>query len=784
MSEFRHIRLPRTALAIQAAPRDPEHRIPGELRFARVSNAADDFELLIYGDIGENWWGESITAASVAKQISEAKAKRILVRINSYGGSVTDGTAIYNALRASGAVITCRIDGIAASIASLIAMAGDTVEMSSNTLLMVHAPWVGVMGNSRELREAADILDTYARAMATSYARKTGRTLDDELASLTDGVDHWFTASEAKEQGYADTLLDGDDDAGEEDAAAQSREQIVGAALTRYRSAPTAMAARFRARLPNLLSPSAAPAAHPAPPRATRNQESRMNWKALAKALNIKLSDDVSDAAARDAIAQHLKLRNDCSDDDIAAAMVTAGRASQPTPAAPAAAAAPTAADRVRGMFAAAAHGQANNERLAALQRQANIDIAAGGDVDVTALREQIIAAVQTPAQPVAGRYVAVEGGEDERDKRRDAGTNWLLARAAVYKRGTAEATALNTALAGNPYRGMSFADLARACLEDAGISVRGLNRHALITAAITQSTSDFPKIFENALHKSLLAGFTVVPTTWDRVCKVGTLSDFRPHIRYRSSSIGDLDVVLPNGEYKTLKLSDAERETISAQSRGGIINVSREMLVNDDMGVFTDLTMELGKSASRTREKALYVSLALNAGLGPNMGDGQPLFDAAHDNISADPGAPTVARVDKDRQQMASQMDPGSNDFVDIRPSIWLGPLALGGTVRAINADQYDQTAGAGLQATNISRGTYSEVIDTPRLTGAPWYSFADPNLEPVFEMGFLDGEQTPQIAMEEAFSQHGMKWRIVDEWGLAAIGFRGAIRNAGTGG
>lgn len=777
MNDLLHF--PLTALSIHAAPRDRAQRIPGLLSFARAAQGSEyDFELMIYGDIGESWWGESVTAADIAKQISEAKATHILARINSYGGSVTDGAAIYNALRASGARITTRVDGIAASIASVIAMAGDTVQMSSNTLLMIHAPWTGIYGNSRELREAADVLDTFAKAMATSYARKTGRTVEQELAALSDGTDHWFTAAEAKEQGYADELIDVDETATDE-TAARSRDEIVCAALTRYRSAPLAMAARIRDRIPSLITPPAAAAASSAPPRATRTQESHMNWKALAKALNIAVAEDATDVQVRDAIAQHFNLPKTCSDDEISARLVQANHAGQPPPAT---SAATTVASRVNGMFAAALNGQANNERLVALQRQAQIDMAAGREINVETLREQIVAAVQVPAQPVAGQYLAVQIGEEDRDKRRVAASTWLLARAAVYKRGTKEATDLAVAMNGNPFRGMSMGDLARACLEDAGVNVRGMNRHAIISAAITHSTSDFPNIFENALHKTLLAGFTVIPTTWDKVCKIGSLSDFRPHIRYRASSIGDLDVIQQNGEYKTLQLNDSERETISARSRGGIINVSREMLVNDDMGVFSDLTLELGKAASRTREKALYVLLAANAGMGPTMGDGNTLFHASHLNISADPGVPTVARVDKDRQQMGSQKDPSGNDFVDIRPDIWLGPLALGSTVRVINGDAYDPDATNKLQRTNIARGIYSQVVDTPRLSGNPWYSFANPNLEPVFEMGFLDGEQTPQIAMEEAFSQNGMKWRIQDEWGLAAIGFRGAIRNAGT--
>ena len=105
-------------------------------------------EVFIYGDIGESYWAETVTAADFVKEIAALDVDQITVRINSVGGSVPDGLAIYNAIRRHKAQVTTAIDGMALSIASLIAMAGDTVEMADNAMLMIHAPWTIAAGNS------------------------------------------------------------------------------------------------------------------------------------------------------------------------------------------------------------------------------------------------------------------------------------------------------------------------------------------------------------------------------------------------------------------------------------------------------------------------------------------------------------------------------------------------------------------------------------------------------------------------------------------------------------
>lgn len=191
-------------------------------------------EILIFGDIGESWWGESVTAKAFLEELSALEADAITVRVNSFGGSVSDGLAIYNALKRHPAQVTTVNEGAAMSIASLILMAGDVVEMGENTLLMIHAPWTYAGGNSVDLRATADMLDKWAQAMATSYASKTGRPVDEMLAWLTDGQDHYFTAAEAKAEKLIDNVVA---------AVPVAAMAMAGDAAARYRAMAAAKAA-------------------------------------------------------------------------------------------------------------------------------------------------------------------------------------------------------------------------------------------------------------------------------------------------------------------------------------------------------------------------------------------------------------------------------------------------------------------------------------------------------------------------------------------------------------
>jgi ATP-dependent Clp endopeptidase proteolytic subunit ClpP len=159
-------------------------------------------EVNIYDEIG--LWG--ITAADFINALRAVGDRRILLRINSPGGDVFHGFAIYTRLRDHKGGVDVKIDGLAASMASVIAMAGDNVAMPSNALMMVHNPSGLVIGESEDMRKLADVLDKVKATLITAYQRKTGKPYD-ELSSMLD-AETWMNPEEALEHGFIDEILD------------------------------------------------------------------------------------------------------------------------------------------------------------------------------------------------------------------------------------------------------------------------------------------------------------------------------------------------------------------------------------------------------------------------------------------------------------------------------------------------------------------------------------------------------------------------------------------------
>jgi ATP-dependent Clp protease protease subunit len=189
-------------------------------------------ELLLYGDIGESWWGESISAKSVADRLKEIGDVDVLnVRINSAGGSAFEGIAIYNQLVRAKPRIEIDIDGMALSIASVIAMAGAHIRMAENAMLMIHDPWTFAMGDAEDLRKTAELLDGMKDNLITTYARRTSIERE-ELADLM-AEETWFNAAEAQERGFVDEVT-----AGQAAENAAARAKLTRVQARRFRHPP------------------------------------------------------------------------------------------------------------------------------------------------------------------------------------------------------------------------------------------------------------------------------------------------------------------------------------------------------------------------------------------------------------------------------------------------------------------------------------------------------------------------------------------------------------------
>ncbi len=183
----------------------------------------DDATITMFEVIGEDFWsGGGVTAKRVAGALRSIGARDVTVRINSPGGDMFEGIAIYNLLRKHPAKVTVEILGWAASAASIIAMAGDEIRMGLGTFMMVHNAWGMVVGNRHDMREAADVFDIFDGAIADIYEARTGLARD-EIVKLMD-AETFMGAKDAVAKGFADEV-DGGLDAPEGGAAASKKDR-------------------------------------------------------------------------------------------------------------------------------------------------------------------------------------------------------------------------------------------------------------------------------------------------------------------------------------------------------------------------------------------------------------------------------------------------------------------------------------------------------------------------------------------------------------------------------
>jgi ATP-dependent Clp protease protease subunit len=179
-----------------------------------------DNVITIFGAIGEDFWEEGITAKSVSRQL-RAIGGEVEVQINSPGGDVFEGFAIYNALREHPHPVNVKIIGMAASAASVIAMAGDNVQIGAAAFVMIHNCWVLGIGNRHDLRELADWLEPFDKALNSVYVARTGKK-PDEIGAMLD-EETWLSGAQAIEMGFADDLLPADQV--EEDTKAKAKDK-------------------------------------------------------------------------------------------------------------------------------------------------------------------------------------------------------------------------------------------------------------------------------------------------------------------------------------------------------------------------------------------------------------------------------------------------------------------------------------------------------------------------------------------------------------------------------
>lgn len=695
-------------------------------------------ELILSGDVLlDDWvgwmWDEDVFFAPgmVRQALASLGEGRVTVRLNSPGGHVDAGEQIRAML--AGHPGGCRIvvEGIAASAASLIFMAGAERLMSAGSHLMIHDPSGAIWGNEAEARRAADQLGLTANTYAAVYAAASGKSAAECREIMK--AETWFGPEAAIANGFADAIV-------EEGTGAAAAPAVPGpaapATLATVRTAYMSARDKLQARL----------AAASTPERALRPGH----------------SPAVADGT------QHKDPEMSTQTQTIATPPQTPPAPLAPdTMAAPGGAAEGIAQERAR---VKAIREMAAPHVAAGRLMQADLDTLIDAGVTVADAGSRILATMA--AQEPAGRSAAPAAriGRDETETRMEGMIGALM--------GQAEGPA-------TMFRGMRLRHMA---LELAG-PARGYNDIEAIKRGMASTTmmggaygvSDFAYITTEVMNRNLLAAYQRRAAAWQLVTGAAqTATDFRELHAVRFGGDFALKRVRENGEYEEAVLSD-EAEGLKVERRGRTIRLTFEAVVNDDMGAFSRIPTEFAMAA-RTMENAMVWSLfRANAKL---KSDGKALFHADHGNLAATAAAISIASVAAGRKAMWEQRPFGTtdkDDFMQVEPNRLIVPPALELVALQFTAATTPAADGqVNPFKSTLTPGVVSNLGAAAGGSDTAWYLVSG-DLPPIAH-AYLDGYAAPTVQTIEGMNPDAVVMNARHIFGAAAVEHRGAWKNAGV--
>lgn len=382
-----------------------------------------------------------------------------------------------------------------------------------------------------------------------------------------------------------------------------------------------------------------------------------------------------------------------------------------------------------------------------------------------------------------------IQAGEDDSEKFVRGAANGLIQRAGLaplverHRRSKGD----NTPVTADGLGGMRALRLAEYCVQRSGVETRGLSDDKIANLALrggsgSTTTSQLPVAMEVALHAVKDAAYALMPVTWREFAVVKSLTDFRPHDFHRPGTFGRLDRVNEAGEFERRNIPDTEKQTLRLGTRGNIVVIDRRVLIDDQLGVALDDVKAFGEAMALGVDLDVWDLLELASGTGPLLSDGKRLFHTDHKNISTG-AAISAAKLELDAVKLAEQTDHTGN-VLDLKTDILIVPRGLRGIAEGINRAPFNPDTGAALQEVNIAQGLFRLIIASARLTASTTrrWILASPSLAPVYAVGFREGNDSPQMDMEEDFKTGGLAWRLFLDYAVGVLGFRGAVMNAGT--
>lgn len=366
-------------------------------------------------------------------------------------------------------------------------------------------------------------------------------------------------------------------------------------------------------------------------------------------------------------------------------------------------------------------------------------------------------------ATPTDSR-VRVQVGNDEADTIRSARVEAL-----AYGLG-APVPQAGPSAAARQYMGQGLVDIAADCVNFHGRRMLNARDIDNIFSRAAHSTSDFPVIFEGAVNRTLEQRYALAQPTFKRFARKKNFRDFRPDTIVKTGDFPMLEKILENGKIKFGSFGEG-KEAVQAFSYAIALNISRQMLINDDLGAIAELLTSYGASVALFEEVTFYGG-AYNG----KLADGKTVFHADHKNLAAAGSAITVDSVGEGRKSMGRQTSLDGKPLLANPARIMLvGPNQLTDAEKLLAS-----ITPATVSTVNIFSGKF-ELVETSQIADNSWDLFADPSTGSNYRWGYLEGYEAPRVRMDEPFGSQGCSMSVEHDFGCGATDFRFGYHNPG---
>jgi HK97 family phage prohead protease len=361
---------------------------------------------------------------------------------------------------------------------------------------------------------------------------------------------------------------------------------------------------------------------------------------------------------------------------------------------------------------------------------------------------------------------VSVTMGEAESDKFRAAAQDAVLMAVGI--------PVADAAPGAHELRSHSMVELAREALQREGLKANYADNMEMTRAAIN-STSTFPAIMSNLADKSVMNGFNEAETTFQIWAGKGSNRDFKEAARVALSEAGNLELVPEGGQFPQDVFGEASARTKVA-TYGKIFSLTRQAIINDDLGLFSKIATKYGSAAKRLVNKMVYAQLTGTV----KMQDNVALFDAKHGNVATTGEALSLKAIAKAITAMRRQKGITDAANLNITPKYLVVPPELEVTAYQI-VNSTAAVDGTNSGVVNPYKGRFVVVADAELTDPDAWYLVADANQHDTIEVTYLNGVETPRLETRQGFDVDGIEYKVAFDVGVDAIDFRGLYKNAG---